>query len=520
MEKEIKIGIIAPNFALLEIINQIGVTFEIISTYDTISVTKFSVIIINQPINKKEISLIQDYISNGGAIMDLGYCIDRIINGTLKKKRLKYIIPKDIPFIPILNCIDIYRSTLTFSKAQYLNKSLFIDNYGQGLIAFFGIDINSLFLNIKTKRKEFYTNVSSSLFPNEEVSLVSKGEIILLIFYILKYLHCKRNLPFIHKWFFPNEAKNVFLFRIDSDYGSQKQIQCWFELSQINKIKYTWFLHTEAHKEWLPFFGEFEYHDHEIAIHGNKHYFSKISNEKNIKDAYDLMKKNGLFGRGYAAPYGLWNENLNNTCEKIGFLYSSEFSYIYDSIPIRPIFSNRISRIVQIPVHPICIGSLINVKMKDEEIVKYYTIQFEKKMMNYSPLIFYDHVLHHIPSVLKQLFEKISHYSIPSLTFLEYANWWNKRMGINYTATVNEHNNIDINLSKENKEFFLCVWINDTEFYLTNKNDSEKKSTMKINKQIQYNPEIILDKLQLTRLYSPRLFKISILNKFIWRNIK
>ncbi|MGD9200729.1 MAG: hypothetical protein PVI26_04125 [Chitinispirillia bacterium] len=516
MEKELKIGILAPNFALLEIIDQIGITFEIISTFDTVSITKFSLIIINRPIIKKEIILIKDYISNGGAILDFGHCIDRIINGTLKKQGITYILPKDIPFIPILNYIDIYGSILSFSKAQYLNKSLFIDSYGQGLIAFLGMDINSLFLKFKTKRKEFYADTPR--FPNEEVSLVSKGEIILLIFYILKHLHCKRNLPFIHKWFFPNRAKNVFLFRVDSDYGSKKQIQQWFELSQIYKIKYTWFLHTEAHKEWLPYFTEFKNHEHEMAIHGYKHFFSKFSNEKNIEDAYYLMKKNGLFGQGYASPYGLWNEKLNSTCEKFGFLYSSEFSYIYDSIPIRPIFSNRISRVLQIPVHPICIGSLINAKIKDKEIAKYYSAIFEKKLMNYSPLIFYDHVLHHVPSILKHLFEKVSQYSIPSLTFLEYATWWNKRLKIRYTATVNEHGNINVNLLKDDKEIFLCVWINDSEFFLTNKNGPLKKSMQKIERQIRYTPEIIPEKLQLTRKFNPRLFKLSLLNKYFRRN--
>jgi hypothetical protein len=138
--------------------------------------------------------------------------------------------------------------------------------------------------------------------------------------------------------------------------------------------------------------------------------------------------------------------------------------------------------------------------------------------MNYSPLIFYDHVLHHVPSILKHLFEKVSQYSIPSLTFLEYATWWNKRLKIRYTATVNEHGNINVNLLKDDKEIFLCVWINDSEFFLTNKNGPLKKSMQKIERQIRYTPEIIPEKLQLTRKFNPRLFKLSLLNKYFRRN--
>lgn len=514
MEKELKIGLASPTISIIEILNQIGVSFSVISSLSSISSTNFSLIIINRRISNKETIGIKQYVRNGGIIIDFGYCLDKIVKGTIERKRIDYIIPENIPFLPPMNSIDIYNKIGTFSKAQYLKKTLFIDDYGKGFVSFFGINIDKLFLNTKSRRKEFYSN--SKRFPNEEVSLVSKGEISLLFFYLLKHLHSIRNLPFIHKWFFPNKAQNVFLFRIDSDFGNQKQIRRWYELSQKNKIKYTWFLHTKAHKRWLSIFSEFE--DHEMAVHGYDHFFSKSSNESNIKKAKEIMKQKGLYGKGYASPYGLWNKKLNITCEKFDFIYSSEFSYIYDSLPLRPIFKDRISSVIQIPIHPICVGSLLSAKMDDEDIVNYYFEEFDKKIIQFTPLIFYDHVLHNSPSILQHLFNKISLYSFPCLTFLEYALWWNERLSTNFSSIVNNDQIEITSFSNQSKDFSLCIWVNDKDYILTNNKKTIKLSTEKkyhVNKNnLVINPE----KLQLTRKFNPRLLKLSILNKLVWRN--
>lgn len=517
MHKKLNIGIFHLTNSWRVLLEQIGVSYSTISTVDEISVDEHSLIIINKPLLKKETDRVKDYVHHGGAIIDTGSCIEKIVHGNISKKKYIYIIPNNIPFTPPMNIIDLYSSVYTFSKAQYLNKTLYVDNFGNGLLSFLGLDIDTLLLNTRSKRKEFYA--SSPRFPNEETALVSKGEIIRLIFYLMRYLHIARGIPFVHKWFFPNQAKNIFMFRIDSDFGNKNQIKQWYDIAKSSGIKCTWFLHIAAHKDWLDTFSEFK--DHEIAVHGYEHYTSKdySKNETNIEKALHLLQKTGFSCSGYAAPYGLWSEKLNSVCEKFGFQYSSEFSYIYDALPIRAVFKNHISSVLQIPIHPICIGSLIRAKANHRDIIDYFTNEFQRQMMHCNPLIFYDHVLHKQSSILTELFQQINSFNIPVLTFSEYSDWWNIRENSDFSASLNAGNIIQVNTSKQDKQCFLCIWTDINTYILTNSNGIINTTTEQINK-IDYNKTIDTNKLKATRKFNLRLHKQSILNRLIWRKSK
>lgn len=516
MGKELKIGILEISLSWQMILEQIGVSYSLVPDNKDLSPYSFNIIVINRVVSGEELEKIKEYVNNGGAIIDEGYCIDKLINGKIEKKKINYLIPDQLPFKIPLGVIDIYSNVLTFSKAQYLEKTLFIDNIGSGLVSFLGLDINTLLFDSRSKRKEFYSILAR--FPNEETSTVSKGDITRLIFILMRHLHTSRNIPFIHKWFFPGKAENVFLFRIDSDYGRKHQIKQWYEIGKSNSIKFTWFLHVSAHRDWLNTFKDFN--DHEIAVHGYDHFASNNYHvyKQDIQRAVQILQENGFTPFGYASPYGIWNRAVSSVCEDFDFNYSSEFSYIYDSLSIYPVINNKKSALLQIPVHPICIGTLQNAKANEKEMVDYFTTEFQRQISKYNPLIFYDHVTHNNSDVLIEIFHYIQTLNIPSLTFNEFSDWWKKRENTVFSASTDSSNQINLSPSNTDEELSFAIWISDDSHILTTKTVTDLSShpIKKTNYQLNYDLNI----LKKIRRFNWRVQKYSLLNKYMWRKYK
>jgi hypothetical protein len=514
MEQKLTVGIYNLSLAWQTVLDQIGVSYSEIPGGEDLVPAQYSLVIINKRVGKAERENIRNYIKNGGACIDEGYCVETFANGIIHKKRVGFIVADNLPFEPSPGIIDIYSKVNTFSKAQYLDKTLFIDSYEQGMVSFLGLPVDSLLFDSRTKRKEFYSQTSR--FPNEEVSRVSKGEITRLIFFLMRYLHISRGLFFAHKWFFPGQAKNVFMFRIDSDYGKEEQIKKWYEMAQTYNMRYTWFLHVSAHEKWLKTFSEFK--DHEIAVHCYDHVTSKSFTKqlRNIEKATELLQKEGIPFSGYSSPYGLWNRGFNAACEQIGFQYSSEFSYIYDSLPLHPVVENKKSSVLQIPVHPICTGCLHNAKATEKDILAYFTRAFQSHMTVHNPLVFYDHVLHDYLDVVREMFTYIQNLGIDVVTFSEYADWWLTRESSHFSVSVDSVDAVRINASANGNNCFLCIWTDNDTYFLTDSNDTINPFTCQSN-TVTYKSYVDTNELKKTRTFKLRLYKYSLFNRLFWR---
>ena len=109
----------------------------------------------------------------------------------------------------------------------------------------------------------------------------------------------------------------------------------------------------------------------EIGLHCYNH---KVTNQHNSikldvnKGIYILNKANIPFC-GYAAPYGEWNIPLANAMEEADFTYSSEFTLDYDNLPFYPYLNSRFSSVLQVPIHPICLGRLKNAHHNEDDII-------------------------------------------------------------------------------------------------------------------------------------------------------
>jgi peptidoglycan/xylan/chitin deacetylase (PgdA/CDA1 family) len=228
-----------------------------------------------------------------------------------------------------------------------------------------------------------------------------------------------------------------------------------FNTVHKNRIQATWFVDVKSQEKSLHSY--LDMRKQEIGIHCYEHltYPDYERNIQNIRIAQTALRAVKLNAKGFAAPYGEWNEELGRAIVDCGFEYSSEFSYDYDNLPSIPRFQESGS-VLQVPVHPICIGSLRRHGYSDQQMIRYFKDVIRRKLALYEPIIFYHHPGDGHLGVLNRLFREIRHKQVPVKPMGEYARWWKL-----YLASIPEirYTNKSIYLHRFKQEKSLYVRI-------------------------------------------------------------
>ena len=280
-------------------------------------------------------------MQNGGCILTEADIAEKCLGIKTKNLFIKFLSPQiDDIFNQNIIC-DIYKSCKVAKESNHLENQNGINTtfsimIGKGKVIVLPSGFSSLMLKYSIKRKNFYSEFGN-VETNERVAKISKGAITHLIRNAIENLYHHRNLPFINLWQFPNGEKNIFSFRVDTDFGSQQQLSKLYRLFKENDISATWFVETksiENNSDVLRLYREFT--NQEIALHCFRHrvFDSYEENFSNINSGREIIKKISGESVGFAAPFGEWNEELNQALEDLDFKYSSEFSYAYDCFPI------------------------------------------------------------------------------------------------------------------------------------------------------------------------------------------
>ena len=434
--KRLCIGLTEVTPGWQSILDQLGIWFEKVDF--TKSLTKqYSAIIISKSPTHKEQKKLAAYLHHGGSLM------------VPKQVKSFHAIQK---FPTIFSC---KLSTLYQDKSQ-----LFIHGEGALIQLIFNPDVE--LANNKYTRKRFF--FLPNKHPDELVSSVNKGMMISTIDLCLKELHIHRGLPYIKKWHSPNKNP-IFGFRVDSDFGTKPAIKDLYHLARDFDITMTWFLHVEAHEDWLNIFNEFE--SQEIALHGYEHGTSKNYKQvfDNINKGKELLANAGFNTKGFCVPYGLWNDALAQSLNEFNFEYSSEFTIGYDTQPFYPVHKNQIHKTLQIPIHPICTGSLNRKNVTEHEMMSYFLEVMHQKISTFENVLFYHHPLQPGMEIWRQIFEKVNDLGLKKLSFTEYAQFWKTRE----EATVETYfssEKREIHCTSSNPTLYISVSTDADSFYL------------------------------------------------------
>jgi hypothetical protein len=144
------------------------------------------------------------------------------------------------------------------------------------------------------------------------------------------------------------------------------------------------------------------------------------------------MTAAGLDPHGAAATFGLWSPAFEHTVAELGFEYSSEFSLGYDTLPFQP----GTRGIVQVPIHPICTGSLLRVGYSPAAMMAYFDRLIARKLSRSEPTFLYHHPLHRTDAVVEHLLSYVRIPGVVPMTLGGYARWWRAREGATWTCDL------------------------------------------------------------------------------------
>jgi hypothetical protein len=126
------------------------------------------------------------------------------------------------------------------------------------------------------------------------------------------------------------------------------------------------------------------------------------------------------------------------------------------------------------------VGRLNIAGHNDDDMLKYFSDIIDMKKAAYEPVIFYTHPSQKRLQVFQNLFNTINDLNIPSLTFLDYAEWWKKRESVKWNPEL-EEGKILCNPDNAEQSVFVHLSYNSGKNILTPINASDMTSGKKIN---------------------------------------
>lgn len=436
---QIKLGLCDPNPGWKILLDQEGLSYEIISDKQYSKQNYYQLLLPNSEFiqRHKDIILQEDFTNI--IILDKETW-PLLFDYNKKLKYITYIKPGNNSLFSHLEIIDFYTQfMLPLSNDLNLlddKLNIFYKKFESGLIVILPFSVNELIADSSSKRKRFYAFRKE--LPSEVVSSVSKYRIRELISKVLHYCFFQINLPLVRKSYYPKDKNNVFIFRVDTDFCNAKDAKSLYNLCQENGIRATWFIDTKNEETISEVYSKFT--NQEIALHCDKHkvFESYDDNKENIETAINKLKCYDIHPKGYAAPFGECNPSLERVLESCNFSYSSEFTLNYDDLPFFPFYDNHFSSVLQVPIHPVSIGRLRRSHFTEKEMIAYYTMIIEYRLSRNLPVILYHHPHHQKLKVWEHIFKIIKKKHIWNPTMFEFSSWWKEREKILYNIEFSQ----------------------------------------------------------------------------------
>ena len=422
------IGIVGKPTGWDLLLEQEGIPHE--RAHGALTAENFSAIVVGEGTDDREVEMVRQYLRLGGSVLCPAR-VDAQIRGTTSEHRyIEYVVSgTDEPFAGS-GLVDVRsRCGIPWNanalRSEAAAATAFFGTHEGGHVIVLPFDAAELALDVRSARKSFVA--PNERLPFERVSAVAKNGVRRIVRSALEHLHRVRGLPYVHLWYYPENAPSVFAFRIDTDRGSAGDIEGLFDFLRAKRVQASWFVDVGSQQNFLWRFAQMQ--GQEIGLHCYEHatWDDEVRNRSNILKARELMKNAKLGAEGFAAPYGIWNSALGRVISGFRFEYSSEFGWDYDNFPSFPLIDNDRSVSLQIPVHPISIGSLRRQGYDQNTMIAYFRrIVDEKKAMG-EPLLFYHHPRNGHREVLSDLFDHATSGGVRQMTMRDWGRWWRTR---------------------------------------------------------------------------------------------
>ncbi|MBI4427619.1 MAG: polysaccharide deacetylase family protein [Ignavibacteriales bacterium] len=454
---QLNVGILGESPGWRSLLQQEGVPYSPVG--EEIPSDRYSVVAVGSSIDERDAEGLRAFAKNGGAVLCSAKIYAQLADTNYAHFFVRYLFPETDSAFDQVGLIDVHRKCRVPLNANALRNekgatTTFAGEFLGGHAAVLPFDVDDIFLDHRSTQKSFYS--PARRLPFERVSVVSRGNARKLISRALAILHHRRGLPYVHLWYYPRDVESVFAFRVDTDRGTAEEIENLYQLAHHHRVPMTWFVDTKSQQEVFPFFKRMENQEFGIHCFHHKVFDEYEENRENLGKALEMFRLENLAAKGFAAPFGKWNKGLARATKELGFAYSSEFSYDYDNLPSQPFFEDKLTGVWQIPVHPICIGSLKRQGYNDVRMTQYFEFILRQKLAAREPLIFYHHPKDGHHRVLEHIFTYVDSHRVPSMKFLEILQWWKKRVETTLRVAV-EGNHVNVEAHGGSEDVFLHI---------------------------------------------------------------
>ncbi|HET6879247.1 MAG TPA: polysaccharide deacetylase family protein [Pirellulales bacterium] len=248
---------------------------------------------------------------------------------------------------------------------------------------------------------------------------------------------------------YPRTYRTAFNFRLDHDDYDSHDFDATLKAIAGHEHAISHYVCAATHA-WCPeaFARMKGWH---VGSHGWWHhtYREPADNLTNVRRGIESLRAMGLDPVGFAAPHGRFNAGLLAALEELGVTHSSEFGLAYDDLPFFP----RQSEVLQIPVHPICLGVCLDAARRSvdgaitqeaaaETALEHWRAVIAQKHAAREPIFFYGHPdrrLGRYPRLLREVLDDVS--QLPDVwrtTLADFECWWRERAKIKVVARRTE----------------------------------------------------------------------------------
>jgi hypothetical protein len=391
---------------------------------------EWSVLVVNRPPTGSETQALKTYLHEGGSIIGYTGHLAGFDGVDAYPGNVEYLVSDGDSSFDVL-LADVGTDGMICREANSMRtldgtSALFHGDLLNGHAVLLPFDPALAMFDERNVNRAFY--YTKDRLPSERVSFVAKNELRHLLHRSLELLHHARGIPYVHAWYHPGGVPAMFAFRVDTDGADRDTVQRLYDLATEHRIPLSWYLDLESQEPLLADYGRMAGQEISLHCYRHKEFDAGHALAEDIRIAREKLERGGLRPSGFAAPFGFWNRSVAAVIDGAGFEYSSEFSCAYDTLPFYPHIDGRRGAVLQVPVHPICTGSMLRVGYSAMEMSGYFKQVVGWKVLRGEPLFFYHHPSHECWDILDGLFRMIHEMRTGKTTLLEYARWWKRRV--------------------------------------------------------------------------------------------
>jgi hypothetical protein len=464
------IRLLGSDLQWLELLRQEGVPLVSEGAGDDIADSCASVVVIDRDPSPSECEGIRHFVSLGRGVLSSARLAAQLWPSDVdcRSMRIRYLLPdKTAVFRDVgVTHLDTDGCVCASSNCGFTDRgrhALYAGELGGGWAVLLPFEISTVLADRNTTPRAFHASTPRQV--TETVSRVNRGEVRRIAANSLAYLLAQQDLRYIAKPSVPPGSRGLFGFRIDTDFDAPSHYPAIVSLSGRARVPFTWFLNVEA--------GEAVLRDvvnglagQDLQLHCYRHevHADYDSNRRELGTGRELLAKHGVVPVGAAGPFGDWNEEWARALSDLGFWYSSEFALAYDDTPFRPIVDGSPSQVLQVPVHPVCLGRLRAAGATPQQIHAYFLGVARRQTSRQEPCLLYGHPGHLAAdgSLMARLLDEVAATCGSGSTLTDYAAWWRERERVEYLV-VQDEDVLTLDVASPNSEVGIRVVRGDSE---------------------------------------------------------